>query len=172
MRARFAAFVTSRNAGRTIDRSIWDAKEISVNFNKKGAGDKFLGAEGQTMLGNVAAGVSGAGRAGYIFWNAALGLDERWRDHLHQEVGDRHTLDLVPANTKEFFQRPIDPADPPPGVDEADAIFKEIGEGRCSGFGQQGPSQRRSFAPIELDSTCPDCTFLMRGHIWKEVSNP
>jgi N12 class adenine-specific DNA methylase len=72
MRARFAAFVTSRNAGRTKDRSIWDAKEISVNFNKKGAGDKFLGAEGQTMLGNVAAGVSGAGRAGYIFWNAAL----------------------------------------------------------------------------------------------------
>ena len=72
MRARFAAFVTSRNAGRTIDRSIWEAKEISVNFNKKGAGDKFLGAEGQTMLGNVAAGVSGAGRAGYIFWNAAL----------------------------------------------------------------------------------------------------
>ena len=72
MRARLAAFVTSRNAGRTIDRSIWDAKEISVNFNKKGAGDKFLGAEGQTMLGNVAAGVSGAGRAGYIFWNAAL----------------------------------------------------------------------------------------------------
>ena len=72
MRARFAAFVTSRNAGRTIDRSIWDAKEISVNFNKKGAGDKFLGAEGQTMLGNVAAGVSGAGRAGYILWNAAL----------------------------------------------------------------------------------------------------
>lgn len=72
MRARFAAFVTSRKAGRTIDRSIWDAKEISVNFNKKGAGDKFLGAEGQTMLGNVAAGVSGAGRAGYIFWNAAL----------------------------------------------------------------------------------------------------
>jgi N12 class adenine-specific DNA methylase len=72
MRARFAAFVTSRNTGRTIDRSIWDAKEISVNFNKKGAGDKFLGAEGQTMLGNVAAGVSGAGRAGYIFWNAAL----------------------------------------------------------------------------------------------------
>lgn len=72
MRARFAAFVTSRNAGRTIDRSIWDAKEISVNFNKKGAGDKFLGDEGQTMLGNVAAGVSGAGRAGYIFWNAAL----------------------------------------------------------------------------------------------------
>lgn len=72
MRARFAAFVTSRNAGRTMDRSIWDAKEISVNFNKKGAGDKFLGAEGQTILGNVAAGVSGAGRAGYIFWNAAL----------------------------------------------------------------------------------------------------
>ncbi len=33
MRSRFAAFMTSRQLGRTIDRSIWDAKEISVNFN-------------------------------------------------------------------------------------------------------------------------------------------
>ena len=72
MRARFAAFVTSRESGRSIDRSIWDAKEISVNFNKKGAGDAFLGTQGQTQLGNTAAFMSGAGRAVYIFWNAAL----------------------------------------------------------------------------------------------------
>ena len=72
MRARFAAFMTSRNAGRSIDRSIWDAKEISVNFNKKGAGDRFLGATGQTAAGNAAAAVSGTGRILYIFWNAGV----------------------------------------------------------------------------------------------------
>lgn len=33
--ARFAAFLTSREMGRTLDRSIHDAKEVSVNFNKK-----------------------------------------------------------------------------------------------------------------------------------------
>ena len=72
MRARFAAFITSRQEGRSIDRSVWDAKEISVNFNKKGAGDKFLGENGQTRIGNAAAGISGSGRGMFIFWNAAL----------------------------------------------------------------------------------------------------
>ena len=72
MRARFAAYLTSRQMRRSIDRSIWDAKEISVNFNKKGAGDRFIGATGQTFIGNVAAGTSGAGRALYLFWNAAI----------------------------------------------------------------------------------------------------
>ena len=72
MRARFAAFITSRQEGRSIDRSVWDAKEISVNFNKKGAGDKFLGENGQTRIGNAAASISGLGRGMFIFWNAAL----------------------------------------------------------------------------------------------------
>ena len=70
--ARFAAFMTSRQMGRTIDKSVWDAKEISVNFNKKGSGAKFMGAEGQTKLGNVAAFTSGSGRALYVFWNASV----------------------------------------------------------------------------------------------------
>lgn len=70
--ARFAAFKTSIEMGRTIDRAIYDAKEISVNFNKKGSGAKFFGAQGQTKLGNVAAGVSGVGRSFYVFWNAAI----------------------------------------------------------------------------------------------------
>jgi N12 class adenine-specific DNA methylase len=70
--ARFAAFMTSRQLGRTIDRSVYDAKEISVNFNKKGSGAKFMGAVGQTKTGNAAAFVSGLGRSFYVFWNAAL----------------------------------------------------------------------------------------------------
>lgn len=40
--ARFTAFVTSRDAGRSVSRSIWDAKEITVNFNKKGSGGKMI----------------------------------------------------------------------------------------------------------------------------------
>ena len=70
--ARFAAFMTSREMGRTIDRSIYDAKEISVNFNKKGSGAKFMGTTGQTGLGNASAFLSGLGRSGFVFWNAAI----------------------------------------------------------------------------------------------------
>lgn len=70
--ARFAAFMTSREMGRSIDRSIYDAKEISVNFNKKGSGAKFYDSTGQTKAGNASALVSGLGRSGYVFWNAAI----------------------------------------------------------------------------------------------------
>lgn len=70
--ARFAAFITSREMGRSLDRAIYDAKEISVNFNKKGSGAKFYDTTGQTKSGNVAAFTSGIGRSGYVFWNAAI----------------------------------------------------------------------------------------------------
>ena len=70
--ARFAAFMTSRQMKRSIDRSIYDAKEISVNFNKKGSGAKFMGANGQTFGGNTTAFVSGLGRSAFVFWNAAV----------------------------------------------------------------------------------------------------
>lgn len=70
--ARFAAFLTSREMGRTIDRSIYDAKDISVNFNKKGSGAKFMKATGQTKIGKTSAFISGIGRSGYVFWNAAI----------------------------------------------------------------------------------------------------
>lgn len=70
--ARFAAFMTSREMGRSIDRSIYDAKEISVNFNKKGSGAKFYDSTGQTKAGNASALISGLGRSGYVFWNAAI----------------------------------------------------------------------------------------------------
>lgn len=37
---RFATYRTSRELGRSVARSVWDAKEITTNFNKKGAGSK------------------------------------------------------------------------------------------------------------------------------------
>lgn len=70
--ARFAAFMTSVEMGRSIDRAIYDAKEISVNFNKKGSGAKFMSKTGQTKLGNAAAFISGLGKIGFVFWNAAI----------------------------------------------------------------------------------------------------
>lgn len=70
--ARFAAFVTSREFGRSIDRSIYDAKEVSVNFNKKGSGAKMLHTQGLTKLGKVAAYLGGGGRLLYVFWNAGV----------------------------------------------------------------------------------------------------
>lgn len=70
--ARFAAFLTSREMGRSMDKSIYDAKEISINFNKKGAGSKFLNTEGQTKIGNASAFTSGLSRSMYVFWNAGV----------------------------------------------------------------------------------------------------
>lgn len=70
--ARFAAFVTSREMGRTLDRSIHDAKEVSVNFNKKGSGDRFVDANGQTALGKTGGYLGGVGRSLYVFWSAGI----------------------------------------------------------------------------------------------------
>jgi hypothetical protein len=70
--SRFAAFLTSRQMGRTIDRSIYDAKEMTVNFNKKGAGSTFYDATTQSRVGNVAALLSGTGRSLYLFWNVSI----------------------------------------------------------------------------------------------------
>lgn len=70
--ARFAAFLTSMEMGRSVDRSIYDAKEVSVNFNKKGAGGKMVNATGQTFAGKIGSYMSGGGRLLYVFWNAGV----------------------------------------------------------------------------------------------------
>jgi hypothetical protein len=60
---RFAVYMTSRESGRSIQRSVHDAKEVSVNFNKKGAGAKTGG-----WVGALAQ----FGRTFYLFFNAAI----------------------------------------------------------------------------------------------------
>lgn len=70
--ARFAAFMTSQEFGRSVERSIYDAKEVSVNFNKKGSGGKMVNATGQTFMGKTGSYMSGAGRLFYVFWNAGV----------------------------------------------------------------------------------------------------
>lgn len=82
--ARFAAFVTSREMGRGLDRSIYDAKEISVNFNKKGSGGKFFGKKGQTFVGNVGSALGWFGRGAFAFWNAGIqGMTNFGRAGMH-----------------------------------------------------------------------------------------
>lgn len=70
--ARFAAYVASRKTGRSIEHSIRDAKEISVNFNTKGAGDKFITAKGQKPLGIAGSVIGGYGRGFMMFFNAGI----------------------------------------------------------------------------------------------------
>lgn len=68
---RYAAFRTSRELGRSISRSINDAKDITVNFNRKGAGRKTANANNKTIV-NLAAWSSEYGIRYILFWNAAM----------------------------------------------------------------------------------------------------
>ena len=77
-RARFAAFLTSRQMGRTVERSVMDAKEVSVNFNKKGAGSQYMDKAGQTRLGNAVAGLTDIATATHVFFNAGVQGDKNF----------------------------------------------------------------------------------------------
>ena len=68
--SRFAAFLTSREMGRSVTKSIWDAKEISVNFNKKGSGRKMT--QHDKGLNSILGWMSQQGRNLYVFWNAGM----------------------------------------------------------------------------------------------------
>ena len=69
---RFVAYETSREMGRTRERSIDDAKEATLNFNRKGAGAKSLTRrEGaKYRLSNALNYYSQYGRSFIVFFNA------------------------------------------------------------------------------------------------------
>lgn len=91
---RFAVFLTSRQMGRSMEQSIMDAKEVTINFNRKGAGSKsagkwdvsnffsmnnlhFLSAYAASVFNNF-----------YAFSNASIqGLDKNVRLHLNHTAG-------------------------------------------------------------------------------------
>ena len=54
--SRFSVYMTSRQSGRTILKSVNDAKEVTVNFNRKGSGSHG----------------AGYAQAAYLFFNAAV----------------------------------------------------------------------------------------------------
>lgn len=75
--ARFAAYVTSIESGRSEEQAIWDAKQVSVNFNKKGAGSSVSGKlEKGNRLHYLTAHASQTARNAYVFFNPGVqGLD-------------------------------------------------------------------------------------------------
>ena len=78
---RFLAYETSREMGRTIERSINDAKEATLNFNRKGAGTKSLTDKRGIAytLANALNYYSQYGRSFLIFFNAfAQGQRQLW----------------------------------------------------------------------------------------------
>lgn len=81
---RFAAYKTSREMGRSVKRSITDAKEVTVNFNRKGAGIKT--AKGGNVPAGIAlmAGFSQYGRASILFWNANMQAKYRFYKNLKE----------------------------------------------------------------------------------------
>ena len=70
---RFACYATSRKMGRSIMRSITDAKEVSVNFNRRGLGAKAFDVPGATWIEKafVANAVRWC-RGSYMFFNAGM----------------------------------------------------------------------------------------------------
>lgn len=53
--ARFATYCTSRDSNRSIIRSVYDAKEVSTNFNRHGSGDAISSFKNGKMTGAKAA---------------------------------------------------------------------------------------------------------------------
>lgn len=91
---RFAVFLTSRQMGRSMEQSIMDAKEVTVNFNRKGAGSKSAGkwdVSNFFSMNNIhflSAYAASAFKNFYAFSNASIqGLDKNVRLHLNHTAG-------------------------------------------------------------------------------------
>lgn len=88
--SRFAAYMTSRQVGRSIEESIGNAKEVTVNFNRKGSGKRITWEEtGNLSYGHaidsrpwlkwcarvmtaLVSSMAPAGRSVYMFFNASI----------------------------------------------------------------------------------------------------
>ena len=76
--ARFTTYCTSRDYGRSVIRSVYDAKEVSTNFNRHGSGDAVKSFKNGEMTGTKAARrwaygfTSGYLRHCSIFFNAGI----------------------------------------------------------------------------------------------------
>lgn len=81
--SRYATYRTSREMGRSIEQSIKDASDVTVNFSKKGSGYKAMG--GKIVKGDIstfipkAAGfAAGSAKMLYLFINPAIQSLANW----------------------------------------------------------------------------------------------
>lgn len=88
--SRFSVFITSRQLGRPIEQAIGDAKDVTVNFNRKGSGREISWEETANLsfgraidsrpklkwcarvLTWMMSGLAPAGRSVYMFFNASI----------------------------------------------------------------------------------------------------
>lgn len=81
---RFASYMTSRNAGRSISRSAHDAHEVSINFSQVGAGKQWkgIGDEKTRKAIDTAAALTSYGRNYIVFFNANIQAKYRGYENL------------------------------------------------------------------------------------------
>ncbi|MDR3142355.1 MAG: hypothetical protein LBU37_11625 [Tannerellaceae bacterium] len=85
--ARFATYLTSRENGRSIMKSVLDAKNVTVNFNKKGSGEginlsdlHLPGISKIPFLKDLPLPSARVFQTAYIFFNASIqGADVVWQ---------------------------------------------------------------------------------------------
>lgn len=69
---RFACYVTSREMGRSIMRSVSDAKEVSTNFNRKGSGSKAFKGTNAKAWEKWQGWLYDKAKSFYLFFNAGM----------------------------------------------------------------------------------------------------
>ncbi len=69
---RFACYVTSREMGRSVMRSVSDAKEVSVNFNRKGSGSKAFKGTNAKAWEKWQGWLYDRAKKYYLFFNAGM----------------------------------------------------------------------------------------------------
>ena len=69
---RFACYVTSREMGRSIMRSVSDAKEVSTNFNRKGSGSKAFKGTNAKAWEKWQGWLYDKAKSYYLFFNAGM----------------------------------------------------------------------------------------------------
>lgn len=69
---RFACYVTSREMGRSVMRSVSDAKEVSTNFNRKGSGSKAFKGTNAKAREKWQGWLYDRAKSFYLFFNAGM----------------------------------------------------------------------------------------------------
>lgn len=69
---RFACYVTSREMGRSVMRSVSDAKEVSTNFNRKGSGSKAFKGTNAKAREKWQGWLYDRAKKYYLFFNAGM----------------------------------------------------------------------------------------------------
>lgn len=69
---RFACYVTSREMGRSVMRSVSDAKEVSTNFNRKGSGSKAFKGTNAKVREKWQGWLYDRAKSYYLFFNAGM----------------------------------------------------------------------------------------------------